>query len=74
MPSTDAEWQEAVDLADFWIRVDAARQYGLITGGPAVDVARCARLLKRGKKLGFDPSPDSIERLTAAFAAQKGKP
>ena len=55
-PKTDAEWQEAVDLAEFYLRLDSARQYGLITGGPEVNVARCEALLATGKERGFRPN------------------
>jgi hypothetical protein len=54
-PETPREWQEAVDLADFHLQLDAARQYGLVTGGPDVDVERCEYLLKQGKNLGYRP-------------------
>lgn len=61
-PQTPAEWQEAVNLAYFHAAVDAARQYGLIKGGPDVDLDRCEDLLARGTKLGYRPEPDIIER------------
>ena len=61
-PRTRAEWQEAVDQAEFYLVLDSARQYGLITGGPEVNVDRCEEILKHGSNLGFQPSPDAIER------------
>ena len=59
-PQTPAEWQEAVDWAEFYTQVDSARKYGLITGGPEVDVRRCEQLLKRGAARGVQPSDDAI--------------
>lgn len=56
-PETDAEWQDAVDGAAFWLLVDDARLYGLITGGPVVDRARCFALLERGRARGLQPKP-----------------
>jgi hypothetical protein len=49
------EWQEAVNAADFHLRVDAAQKYGLITGGPTVDVARCEQLLADAVIQGIVP-------------------
>lgn len=62
-PRTREEWQAAVDAAHACLCLDSARQYGLVTGGPAVDAARCAEILGRGKAMGIVPSPDAIERL-----------
>ena len=67
-PSSAAEWQEAVDLADVLLRVDSAEQYGLITG-PRVDVERCERILDAGKSLGYTPRPDAITRFFQSGAA-----
>jgi hypothetical protein len=54
-PKTPEEWQAAVDGAHFLLCVDAARQYGLITGGPTVHADRCVEILERGKLLGYEP-------------------
>jgi hypothetical protein len=56
-PKTPAEWQEAVDAAHFGLCVDSAIQYGLVkfTGRGKINVERCLEILKRGKKLGFQP-------------------
>jgi len=54
-PVTPHEWQEAVDAAHLWLLIDAARQYGLVTGGPAVDVGRCEEILAAGATAGFRP-------------------
>lgn len=48
-PKTVAEWQEALDQAEMLLRLDACRLYGLVTGGPKVNVDRCLELLRRGK-------------------------
>jgi hypothetical protein len=56
-PKTKAEWQEAVDAADFWLKVDSLRQYGLLCGGPTIDVERCEAILRRGEKKGVFPTP-----------------
>jgi hypothetical protein len=46
-PASLEEWHEAAVCAEIMLRVDAARQYGLVTGGPVIHVDRCAELLRR---------------------------
>jgi hypothetical protein len=63
-PTTDDEWQEAADLAHLWLALDAARAYGLIVGGPRVNIDRCNALLARAAERGVAPVPvdESIDR------------
>jgi len=35
--------------------LDSARQYGLVTGGPEIDVERCEEILTLGKARGIEP-------------------
>lgn len=67
-PSTPEQWQEAIDLANFFLHLDAARQYGLIQGGPEVNIERCEEILERGRVLGIEPAPGSLERITRIYA------
>jgi hypothetical protein len=55
-PETPGEWQEAIDAAEFFLAVDSAEKYGLITG-PAVKLERALELLERGRALGYTPAP-----------------
>jgi hypothetical protein len=55
-PQNDAEWQEAVNAAHFLLCLDAARQYGLVTGGPEIDIDRCLTIVERGQVRGFVPT------------------
>lgn len=64
-PKTDEEWQEAVDAADGALALHSARAYGLVTGGPAVDVARCEMILSEGAKRKFMPSTTAVEEFIA---------
>jgi hypothetical protein len=64
-PQTPAQWREAVDAAEFCLYVDSARQYGLITGGPTIDVGRADEILRRGAALGYRPRP--IEQLCKEY-------
>jgi len=59
-PTTPDEWQAAVDSADFLLLLDSARQYGLVTGGPIVDVARCHEIIRRGADRGVFPGPPGV--------------
>ena len=68
-PKTRGEWQDAADGAHAFLALDACRKYGLITGGPAVNVDRCLAILERAKRKGITPRPDSIERLAAELLA-----
>ncbi len=55
-PSTPEEGQLAVDAAEFLLLLESARLYGLVRGGPPVDVERCEELLARGRALGYEPA------------------
>jgi hypothetical protein len=59
-PEIPAEWQAAVDAAYFYLLLDSARQYGLVVGGPQVDVARCAAILAAGEARGYVPTPSAL--------------
>lgn len=54
-PQTPKEWQVAADGAYFLLSLDAARQYGLIEGGPEIDADRCMEILDRAKAMGITP-------------------
>lgn len=61
-PKTPDEWQTVVDAADGLLLLDAARQFGLLTGGPVVNAARCEELLGRGFDRGVFPTPPDRRR------------
>lgn len=56
-PSRLDEWQFAADGAAFCLLLDACRQYGLVTGGPTVNVARCEAIIRRAADRGIEPRP-----------------
>ncbi len=70
-PKTCEEWQIAVDCAEGALALDSARQYGLVTGGPGVDVERCLEILKQGRARGIVPAPDAIKRFTLSWGAPR---
>jgi hypothetical protein len=68
-PQTEKEWREAVDAAAGALAIESARLYGLVTGGPTVDVLRCEAILKEGARLGFEPPADAGERYARELLA-----
>jgi len=66
-PQTPAEWQVAADLAETFLLIDSARQYGLVIGGPTVVVDRCVSILRRAKAAGIEPRDEFIDALIAAM-------
>jgi hypothetical protein len=60
-PKTPDQWQEAVDAAAAARTIADCMMYGLLAGGPAIDVARCDLILARGRKRGVLPSAPRIE-------------
>lgn len=61
-PRTREQWQEAADAAHACLALTAARQYGLIRGGPKVDEGRAFELLRRAALAGVYPDPMSPVR------------
>ncbi len=59
-PKNLREWQEAADAAELFLQIDSARSYGLITGGPVVDVDRCEELLKLAARRKIRPNKDGL--------------
>lgn len=74
-PKTQAEWQEAVDAAQGALALEAARQYGLVMGGPRIDAGRCEHLLILGKRRGVTPrdgcEEQFIERMFWSLATAR---
>lgn len=56
-PKTPQEWQEAADLADFYLTLQAAAGYGLKTHNLAIDEDRCVDLLRAARVRGYEPRP-----------------
>lgn len=73
-PQTDEQWQEAVDLAEACLTLDWAIKYGLVSGGPSINVDRCVELIDRGKTRGTFPQPEVVERFISAYNASPRKP
>jgi hypothetical protein len=70
-PKSRAQWEEAVDCAYVMLLIDSARHYGLVAGGPEVNIDRCLDLLRDGEKRGIIPQK---ERALAKLKANRTAP
>lgn len=61
-PVTDEQWQDAVDAAYFVQQIELARLFGLVTGGPEINLESCAEILEDGRELGILPRLEQISR------------
>jgi hypothetical protein len=64
-PVTDQQWQDAVDAAHTLLTLETARLYGLVTGGPEVNVERCVEIIEDGRSRGTLPRVDAVTRMVA---------
>lgn len=67
-PQTYEEWQRVADIAGGALVLRDARRYGLVVGGPVVNVARCEEILTRAAQLGVTPA-DNIDRFISLVLA-----
>lgn len=77
-PQTPEEWQSAVDAAQIALTVEASRVYGLVEGGPVVNVARCLAIIEQGGERGIlpDVTDEKLRDFLAgcdAISAEKGQ-
>lgn len=68
-PSTDAEWQEAVDAAYATALIEAAVRLGLLEAGPRIDLGRCLQFILRGRGMDFTPRKDEVVRIIAGLVS-----
>lgn len=66
-PKNNREWQEAADHAEVMLLIQSARAYGLIAGGPEVNVDRCEELIKLARRRGIVPAKDCVEQYFAEY-------
>lgn len=60
-PRTPAEWQAAVNAATALRLIADCRMYGLIEGGPSIDVDRCDEIVDLGNARGVQPSAPALD-------------
>jgi hypothetical protein len=69
-PQTKEQWQEAADLAEFYLHLDSAQRYGLVTGGPDINFDRCEEILREARQRGIRPAPDAVERIAITLGSK----
>ena len=60
-PSTDAEWQLCVDACTGLRMIEDAKLYGLLEGGPEINMERIDYFLERAAEKGIQPSKPPAE-------------
>jgi hypothetical protein len=73
-PKNKDEWQEAVDLAEFYLHLHSAVAYGFVKYAGQIDVARCEEILSKGAAIGITPRPDAVEANTRALVSATPQP
>lgn len=69
-PITREDWRHAATLAETMLDIDCAQRYGLMAGGPAVDVARCTDIVRQARRLGIVPRSDDVHATTKRLLAE----
>jgi hypothetical protein len=74
-PETREQWQDAVDQAHFYLSLDDCKMYGLVTGGPIVNVERCREIIKKGAAIGIlpDVTDEKLNKYIAFWTSQVPK-
>ena len=73
-PETPDQWRHVATMAAALLRIDACRQYGLITGGPIVNVNRCEALIAGARKRGIRITADAIDAAVLAIVRELAGP
>jgi len=71
-PRTVEKGQEAADVAQWALALDSARQFGLVEGGPKVNVERCEEILNLAEKRGIRPHKDAVACIMRGMAGGAG--
>lgn len=69
-PQSLDEWQEAADAAYAMLLIDAARNFGIIVGGPQVNRERAEWILDEAAKLEIKPVSNVIDKFFRRRAFQ----
>jgi len=68
-PATDDELQTAVNAAAACRLIADCKMYGLVDGGPAIDITRCDELLAMGAARGVRPNAP-VEEIAIDYIRQ----
>lgn len=69
-PQSPDEWQLAADASHALLTIHAAQKYGLITGGPDVDIERCNLVLECASRRGITPAKDAFARYLGEYEVE----
>jgi len=72
-PHTGKELQIVAAGCEALLQLDSARLYGLVTGGPIVNVDRCEQLIARAKREGCSPSEAQVDAVLQLIVREYGK-
>lgn len=72
-PTSAAEWQAAVDAADFFLLIDSARAYGMIVYDGDIHVDRCLGMLRKGAERGVLPRRSERRRALIAEYVRRAR-
>lgn len=74
LPSNPEEWRAAVATAHACLSIDAARQYGLIQGGPSVNTDACLEMIAEGERRGVFSTTDEVMVAVRSLVHEFSKP
>ena len=69
-PRSREELTYAATLAQAMLLLDSARAYGLVEGGPDVDVARCEELLAEAEDREIVVHQDDVDQAVAQIVLE----
>lgn len=65
-PNTPQEWQEAINRAVLFRALHASKFYGMVEGGPTIDIDRCDEIFAQAIAQGYRPNA-TLEQLLAGY-------
>jgi hypothetical protein len=69
LPTEPEELRELALAAEVYLRIDSARLYGFISGGPVINVERCEETLAVAREHGITYTEADIEHATRGILA-----
>lgn len=70
-PQTDEEWQYAADASKAFQLLESLRFYGLVEGGPVINLDKCEELLELAAERLIYPTDEGVIDVIARYV--KGK-
>ena len=70
LPTDPDELRTLALLAEAYLRLDSARLYGFITGGPRINVERCELAIAAARRAGVTYTEADVDRITTEVLRQ----